>query len=76
MKTRSQIIKSRNEIQDNRGFLQDIVQNIEITENITSHFRMLFTSIFKDVTKGAKSNDLVRVTVQSPSLDYPIVNSR
>ena len=48
-------------------------KNIEITENILTTLRQIFTAIFQDVTEGAKSKDLVRVTVQSPTLDYPIV---
>jgi hypothetical protein len=48
-------------------------QNIEVTENISSTLRRIFSSIFQEVSDGAKSDDLFRVTVQSQTLDYPIV---
>ena len=48
-------------------------QDIEVTEDVLSTLKTLFTGIFQDLTKGAKSEDLVRLAVQSPSLDYPIV---
>ena len=48
-------------------------KDIEVTENIVSTLKKLFTAIFKDLTKNAKPSDLIRMVVQSPSLDYPIV---
>ena len=47
--------------------------DIDISENILSTLRRLFSVLFEDLTRGSKSADLVRLTVQSPSLDYPIV---
>ncbi|MEW8544218.1 MAG: hypothetical protein AB2693_11855, partial [Candidatus Thiodiazotropha sp.] len=47
-------------------------KDIEVVEDILPALRRLFTSIFQELTKGAKTNDLVRITVESPSLDYPI----
>ena len=48
-------------------------KNIDITDNVVSSLRHLITSILEDMTSGAKSTDLLRLVVQSPSLDYPIV---
>ena len=48
-------------------------KDIEITEDIMNTLKKLFQAIFQRLTKDAKSDDLVRLTVQSPSLDYPIV---
>ena len=48
-------------------------KDIEVTDDILSTLRILFSSLFEDLTKESKSEDLVRLTVQSPSLDYPIV---
>ena len=47
-------------------------QDIEVTEDVVLTLRRLFSALFGELTRGAKSEDLVRVTVQSPSLDYPI----
>ena len=48
-------------------------KDIEVTDDILSTLRILFSSLFEELTKGSKSEDLVRLTVQSPSLNYPIV---
>ena len=48
-------------------------KDIEVMEDVLSTLKRMFTAIFQDVTNGAKSKDLVRVVVQSPSLDYPII---
>ncbi len=48
-------------------------KDIEVTEDILTTLKKLFQAIFKDLTTGSKSEDLVRMTVQSPSIDYPIV---
>ncbi|XP_052806406.1 uncharacterized protein LOC128235642 [Mya arenaria] len=48
-------------------------KDIEVTEDVLNAMKKLFASILMDLTKGSKSEDLVRLTVQSPSLDYPIV---
>ncbi|XP_045209333.2 zinc finger protein 577-like [Mercenaria mercenaria] len=50
-------------------------KNLEVVElqDILTTLQALFSSILNEVTKGSKSNDLVRIVVQSPTLDYPIV---
>ena len=50
-------------------------KNIEVTQidDVLITLRIMFNAIFKDLTTGAKSADLVRLVVQSRSLDYPIV---
>lgn len=48
-------------------------KNIEVTEDVLLTLKRIFKAIFEDITKGAKSNDLVRLVVECPSLDYPIV---
>ena len=50
-----------------------LFKDIEVTEDVLSTLKRMFAAIIEDLTKGAKSTDLVRLTVQSPSLDYPIV---
>ena len=35
--------------------------------------KKMFTSILNQLTDGSKPQDLIRMMVQSPSLDYPIV---
>ena len=49
------------------------LKGIEVSENVFNTLRRLFNVLFEDLTLGPKSEDLVRLTVQSPSLDYPIV---
>lgn len=48
-------------------------KDLEVTEDILSTLKQLFIALFKELTSDAKSEDLVRLTVQSPSLDYPII---
>lgn len=48
-------------------------KEIEITDDVFSTLRRLFQTIFEDLTIGSKPTNLVRLTVQSPSLDYPII---
>ena len=47
-------------------------KDIEISDNIMSTLKKLFSALFSDLTRKSKPIDLVRITVQSPSLDYPI----
>ena len=47
-------------------------KDIEISDNILSTLKKLFSALFSDLTRKSKPIDLVRITVQSPSLDYPI----
>ena len=48
-------------------------KDIEISDNILSTLKKLFSALFSDLTRKSKPIDLVRITVQSPSLDYTIV---
>ena len=48
-------------------------KDVEVTDDVLSALKVLFSSLFDEMTKGSKSNDLVMMTIQSPSLDYPIV---
>ncbi|XP_045168552.2 uncharacterized protein LOC123531553 [Mercenaria mercenaria] len=48
-------------------------KNIEVTEDVLLTLKRIFKAIFEDITKGAKSKDLVRLVVECPSLDYPII---
>ncbi|XP_053397354.1 uncharacterized protein LOC128556395 [Mercenaria mercenaria] len=48
-------------------------QDTEVTEDVLSTLRKLFSANFEDLTRESKPKDLVRLTVQTPSLDYPIV---
>ena len=52
---------------------KDSFKDIEVSEDVFGTLRRLFYGLFDDLTQGSKSEDLVRLTVQSPSLDYPIV---
>ena len=49
------------------------IKDLEVTEDVPSTLKRIFTSIFQDLTKGATSEDLLRLVVQSPGLDYAIV---
>lgn len=49
------------------------LKDIEITEDVLPALKRMFAAIIEDLTTSAKSEDLVRMTVQTPSLDYPIV---
>ena len=48
-------------------------KDIEVTDDVLSALKVFFSSLFDEMTKGSKSNDLVMMTIQNPSLDYPIV---
>ena len=48
-------------------------KDLDVAEDVLTTLKRLFTAIFSDLTRGTKSEDLVRLTVQSPSLDYPII---
>ena len=48
-------------------------KDIEISDKILSTLKKLFSALFSDLTRKSKPIDLVPITVQSPSLDYPIV---
>jgi len=48
-------------------------KDIEVTEDVLSTLKKLFKAIIVELTKTSKTDDLVRLTVQTPSLDYPIV---
>ena len=44
-----------------------------MTDDVLSVLKILFSFLFDEMTKGSKSDDLVMMTIQSPSFDYPIV---
>ena len=48
-------------------------KDIEVTDDVLSALKILFSFLFDEMTKGSKSDDLVMMTIQSPSLGYPIV---
>ena len=49
------------------------IKDLEVAEDVLSTLKRIFTAIFQDLTKREKSEDLVRLVVQSPGLDYPII---
>lgn len=49
-----------------------IFRDIEVTDDVLSTLKRMDAAISDDLTKDTKTEDLVRLTVQSPSLDYPI----
>ena len=46
--------------------------NIRGVPEILGILKLLFTSIIEDVTKKANKNDLFRLTITTPELDFPI----
>jgi hypothetical protein len=40
--------------------------------NLTKTLRLLFQSLIKDLTEFMKSEDLIRMSIQCPELDFPI----
>ena len=50
-------------------------QDIEVTnvQKILKALKKIFGSLFADITKSAKSDDLIHLTFESSELDYPIV---
>ena len=44
-----------------------------MTDDVLFAQKVLFSSLFDEMTKGSKSNDLVMMTIQGQSLDCPIV---
>ncbi|WAR06959.1 hypothetical protein MAR_016917 [Mya arenaria] len=54
---------------------QEQFRNIDVNDvtNILNTLKRVFAAILEDVTSHSNTEDLIRMTVQSPSLDYPIV---
>ena len=50
------------------------VNNVEVrnVQNSLESLKIIFNSILQDITKFAAQDDLIRFSVQSPELDYPI----
>ncbi|XP_045215064.2 uncharacterized protein LOC123565260 [Mercenaria mercenaria] len=48
-------------------------KDLEVTYDVSATLERLFNAIFEDLTRGAKPEDLIRLVIQSPTLDYPIV---
>ena len=50
------------------------IDNVEVRniQNILETLKIIFQSLMRDIARFASENDLVRFSIQSPEIDYPI----